>query len=296
MSLNEELEPEQPDPDDTISNVEAQLRDLQTHFEQQAAEPASEPEVTPDEDGRAEEPGGGDSTPAAERVSLLGRDFDQSEAESLVGFYDWVRSHPEQAYAIDAFMRGQAQFVVPEDRPPQQQQQQAQPEPEEDLSDLPPSVRAKLAEIDELRNAVGTVANDSMARRHAEAQAVVHLAGENFGTKYGLGADEVEELQRDAAQLNIIPSYIAQGAPWAQAVEEALDVAYWRNPKYREAHAERIASQAKKDQTRQRKAASVSGGSGSAPRTANPADTATPEGRRAAMVAAIAAAQNGNGQ
>lgn len=284
--LNPDLTPSGPTEPTTEDELEAYFA---------AAAPEGETE-TPEPEVLEERPGDGDTPPDTppDRVSVLGRDLQQVEAQSLLDFYDWVRSNPQQAMAIDAYMRGQAQFVVPDPTPPQPTAPPTSDVDEGEWDELPKPVRDKLAEIDQLKQQVGFQEQDRQMQRQALAQAAVQRGAANFAERYSLNEEELEELQRDTAALGILPGIAAQRGDMLAAVEEALDIAYWRNEKFRSRQMDAYQKQQNETQRRQRKASSVSGGSGSSPRVPDNIDTSTPEGRKAAMVAMISQAQNGN--
>jgi hypothetical protein len=235
------------------------------------------------------------------RVAVLDREFDEHDARALVEFYDWVRQNPQQAMAIDSYLRGEAQLVPQgyQQSQPQQapQQQQAPPEPEhDDLEDLDPALRDRLRRIDELEQRIQQYEQVSVQERQAQYQqqvaAAVQRGGQSAQQKYGLTEEEAQELLGEAAALNIVGPLAAQRGDPVVAVEEALEIAYWRSPKFREHALTKMAQQEAESAKRQRKASALSGGSGSVPR--NQGAPSNPTDRRSAMVNEISQALNGS--
>ncbi len=272
-------------------------------------EPPSEGE-TPDPEGAAgEQPGQdtSDTTPEpqampsgsldSEELEILGRRLGRQEAQSLVDFYDWVRANPQAAHDIDQYLQGTARIV------PQGVQQPAPPTggpgadalgdtEEDDLSEYPEGLKRRLAELDQMKTVVQSYEQDQQTQRFAVAQAAVTRGTENYQTKMGLTDEEIQELSAEAAALNVLQPIAQQRGDMLSAVEETLDIAYWRNPKFREAAFTRMQQQNSETAKRAKKAGSVSGGSGSTPRTTPP--PSTPEDRRSRMLAEIQAAMNGD--
>lgn len=285
------------DPTDFERQLEALFNDAEAS--EGNVDPAEEDEPvepdpeSPDEgDGDRADPdpeddaASGSSQPT--RVNILDREFDETDARSLVEFYDWVKANPAQAIAIDTYLRGQAQFV------PVGQEQQPAPvapaEPEPDaFEDLDPALRAKLKQIDEL---TARVAEQDQARAReyqSEVEAAVIRGTAAAATRLGLSDEEAEELKKIGAAMNVLPGLAQQkNGDLVAAVEATMDLAYWSTPKFRDQAVLKFAEQQTTERRRQAKASSLSGGSGSVPRT--PKEPSTNEGRREAMVSAIAEA------
>jgi hypothetical protein len=264
-----------------------------------------------------EPPAGGQEHPPAEgsevapppsgpqRVRVLDREFDEADAQALVEFYDWVRNNPQQAVAIDSYLRGQARLVPSDYDPAGQAQVPAGPstppaEPEPDpLDDLDPAVaevlRERLSKVDELSERLQTYEQSyeqAQARQwESQVSSAIQRGQETAATKFGLSQDEVQELMGEAAGMNIVAPLLSQRGDPNAAVDEALEIAYWRSPKFREHALTKMALQEAESAKRQRKASALSGGSGSVPRTDKTPSTSTD--RRSAMVSEIAQAVNG---
>lgn len=143
-------------------------------------------------------------------------------------------------------------------------------------------------------------------QRDAEAEqqrnvAIVNQAAEAFKTARGLTDDDVMKLRTTAARLNVVDSLLSgidplTGAPSnpdpIQAVQRALEIAYYSMPEYRNRDITNAQQQQRDEKKRKAKVGSLSGSSGSVPRT-TPAPT-TPEGNRAAMLAEVGQMMNGS--
>lgn len=282
------------DPDEFEKQLAALFEDAERDGDPEEEEEV-DPDVTDPDDGDGDQAddGADDATvshapvaSAPSQVDILGREFNEADARSLVEFYDWVKQNPAQAIAIDNYLRGQAQFV-----PVGQEPAKVQPaEPEEDpLEDVDPALRKKLAEIDELRAKVDQYDQQQQTHRANEIENAVSRGKIKAQEKYGLSEEEADELMAIGANMNVVQGIAQQkNGDFVGAVEETLDLAYWNTEKFRDQAVLRFAQQQATEQKRQKKASSISGGSGSVPRTTK--EPSTNEGRREAMVSAIAEA------
>jgi vacuolar-type H+-ATPase subunit I/STV1 len=254
--------------------------------------PADEPaegEVPDDADGveGGEDTEGDDTPPPAppaepETVRVGEREMSIQDAQALVEFSDWVRANPEKAVAIDAYLRGQAEFRPVEVEP----QAPAQPPlSEETLEDLDPAVRQRLETVDVLQQRLDALQAQQTQANQAQFQAAVQRGADNIKDKYALTDEEVQELQVIGAGMNVLPGIAQQRGDYVSAVEETLELAYWQTEKFRDAAVARYSAEQAEAEKRKRKASSISGGSGSVPR--GPKAPSTKEDRREAMVQAI---------
>lgn len=162
-------------------------------------------------------------------------------------------------------------------------------------------LRQQQEAISQLTGVVQQQYNEQAERARRDNEAVIAMAAQSFAKDHALSDDEVKQLRMIAGRMNILPTLMSgvdpiTGAPStpdpAKAVQRALEIAYFSNPEYRAKEFARQQDQAKEGQRRKAKASSLSGSSGSSPRS-TPAPT-TPESKRAAMVAEVAAMLNGS--
>lgn len=233
-----------------------------------------------------------------DQIEFLGRKLARDQAEALGQFYDWAQENPTYVQAFDAWLRGdyelvpagqQAQAPAPADSSPQEEVEQ-----EEDLSDLPASVRAKLTQFDAVQAQVERLNQAQAAEQLRVAQTAVAKGKDTYQTRMGLTDEDMVELEGAAVRLGVLPNIAAQTNDMIRAVEETLDLAYWSTPKFREAALAKQAQQNNEALKRQRKANALGSSSGSVPRTASSSNT--PQERREAMISELSKALNGGSE
>lgn len=145
--------------------------------------------------------------------------------------------------------------------------------------------------LDEQRKQLAFVSDIAVARAQEELQSRVTAGIHQFRDDKTLSDDELAEVNRVAANLNVMPSLASGIDPITgetvprdpqRAAYRALEIAYWQMPKYREQEVQRATAARAKDSRRKQKLAGVSGGSGSVPRT-----TSVPTDRRGRELAAV---------
>lgn len=162
-------------------------------------------------------------------------------------------------------------------------------------------LEAKLSNIDSTAKradeAVTQQRNQDVERQLTEA---VTSAKTKFLERHTLSAEEMDELAKDTANLNIVPG-IATRHPNdpVGAFDEALETALWALPKWREkamqAQLDSLKTTDQEVQERKRRAAAVNSGGGSVARSDVPLKNLTPADREAAFVREIADAWNNGG-
>lgn len=253
--------------------------------------------------GPATPEGAGQDAPSASAptdddvIEWEGRQLKRGEAKALVEFYDWARANPGAMQAFDAYLTGQYD-LVPKGYVPQQQQQATGPiqqvqteEVEDPYEDLPPAVRDKLSKIDEYEQRFAALDQQQQVEQLAVAQTAVQKGTANFQTKFGLTDEDIAELSETTARMGILPNIARERGDMLTAVEEALEVAYWRTPKFRDLAFQRQQTEAAEDLKRQQRASALSGASGSTPRGGT--SPSNPSDRRVAMVNEITQAMRG---
>jgi hypothetical protein len=254
------------------------------------------PDSQPDTDQEVDPDARTDEEVREQVIDLLGERLSNEEAQSLRDFYRWARQNPQHIQAFDAYLSGQAQIVPLGQQPPQspvggqsaQAGRDSQPaaDPYEDLE---PVVAERLREIDQIKERQLAWEREQQQQQFVVAQRAVGEGQTRFQQKMGLSDDEIETLAQEAAGLGMLPHMIQQTGDIVSAVEQTLETAYWRSPEWRSRELQRQVAQQQNDAKRQRKASSLSGSSGSVPRTSPEPSTAAE--RRDAMVAEIRQAQ-----
>jgi len=308
--LDNTSEPVEAEEDDDFAALVAEFESrYETVEEDEEIAPAQEEEVPSETHSAEEEPQTSPESGQQEdsRIELMGREWEREQVEGLVEFYDWMAANPQAALDIDRYARGQARIAPLEDpAAPQPQVQQVQPpEPVDDsiYDDIDPAIAAKLRKIDELsastqeiqerqQQAEQAQVQQVSQERMSQAQQAVRVGADNFATRMGLDPDTIQALQDEAAELEILPGLARQKGDFVAAVEESLEIAYWRNPKYRDQAIEARVNEQAQERKRTSKANALTGSSGSAPREAPQFDLATEDGRRKAMVADLKASLN----
>ncbi len=277
-------------------------RELESIFSDPEDLPQDQGDETPDgedgADGAGEGPSEGEQPtptpseePPADEVQILDRTYSTDDAKALVEFYDWVKSNPQQAIAIDSYLKGQATFTPVEAPGTPAQPAPAAPAVDEEIfEDLPEVVKQKLTQVDTLQQRIDALDQERAIAHQSEVQGAIARGSASFKDRYSLTDDEITELQQIGAGLNVLQGLAAQKGDLVSAVEETLEMAYWRTEKFRDVAVSKYAEQQAADTKRQAKASSLSGGSGSVPRT--PKAASTNEDRRLGMVAAITQAMS----
>ena len=169
---------------------------------------------------------------------------------------------------------------------------------EEDLDN--PAIRAVVMvaarqqeELRALREQQQELASLAAQQRYRENAEITNSAVTAFRTQHNIPEDLMDKITKQAADL--LPGEFARMTaegdfnPY-QAVTNTLANAYWLIPEARTFEFERQSANRQKALERQRRLNGVGGTSGSAPRTSPGPDLSTPEGRKAAAVAEVAAA------
>ena len=157
-----------------------------------------------------------------------------------------------------------------------------------------PAWQAAMAQMNEQNRVIAqlqAVVND---QRRAENDATRLVVERAFKDSHGLD-DKAFKAVYDHAQgfAGMMPALAARGVPANEALEQVLDAAYWSMPEMREVAYQRDAERRKADQARKAKAGSLSGSSGSVPRTAAFDLPKTEQGRRDALAKMAGQLMNG---
>ena len=170
------------------------------------------------------------------------------------------------------------------------------PIPQELLDDpeMGPVVRllqAQQADLETTKQQLAFVSDIAVSRAQEELSARVTAGIHEFRDAKHLTEEQLIEINKVAANLNVMPSLASGIDPITgetidrdpqRAAYRALEIAYWQMPQYREQELASQVSTRAKDQRRKQKLAGVMGGSGSVART-----TQIPVDRRSRELAAV---------
>lgn len=251
----------------------------------------------------------------SEKLSLT-----KEQARTLAQFDTWLAANPDMAATIAGVVQGELQ-VVPrgaggepiESRPvapaPPASPPAAQQAPDDlDLDD--PTIK-RLWDENQTTKQQLAAASEVLTRHEAAiqaqtqdtTQALVNRAVSDYATKHAMDEAQVTRLRQQAARLNIIGSLVdpfdpVTGLPRqvdpVAAVHEALDVAYWSTPEFRQQAMDTAMRSHVEGLRKKQKLTSLGGSSGSVPRTPQPPANETE--RHNAMIAEVEAAMNGSAQ
>lgn len=152
-----------------------------------------------------------------------------------------------------------------------------------------------LQHLEELQRATQTQQSIIHRQQESNTAAIVTRATRSFQQQHELSDEEINGLRNVAAKLNVVNSFMTgidpvTGAPVQpdplMAVERALEIAMYADPKLRLKELQRLSAQDNADSQRKKKLGAIAGSSGSVPRS-NPAPT-TKEERRESMVREVA--------
>ena len=216
----------------------------------------------------------------------------RARVEAYLAFDQRLQSDPELAKLLSDYVQGGGQ-------PPSQQQAPAQPDP---LSTLPEEYRddpAILAvvqlmqqqmvplteQVQRLQAITQQQYDDLAVRNQRDLTAAVDRSIAQFQAAKKLTGEEVTELRKIAADMNVADGLFNKYQDAHVATEKALELAYYSTEKFRQREFQ-VSQQAQQQATRRKQNLNALGGtSGSSPRT-TPAPVSA-EARRQAMLAEV---------
>lgn len=258
----------------------------------------SPPEPTEEEQEEEEKPpaGGGAPTEQAdafelpETLTINGQTVTRDALENIVGFQQWLAQNPQHLANIDAYVRGEAD-IAPRQAPTPKTGE------EEDDEFVDPRAAEEIAQLREQVGGLTAAQQEQAQQRMLES---LETGRQAFAEKYDLEPDAVEALTQSVAAAQVLPAFAARhpGNPGA-AFAEALEYQLWNTQSYRDAEFQKLVDQKVQEtlqanaeaNKRTAKAGSLSGSSGSVPRSDVPK---TPGDKQKAMVAEIAQAISEN--
>jgi hypothetical protein len=205
---------------------------------------------------------------------------------------DRLRTDPEFA------ARFRSVFETPQPTQPQPSPPAPAPQPDplagSYLAEDPAyqQLQSQLRQLNEVLTRHDALLNQ---QREAENVAVKNQAEAAFKQRHGLDDTQFQRVYQAANNpqyLAALQNFSARGVPLNEAFDGIFETAYWSLPEMRELELARAGEQRKADQTRKAKAGSLSGSSGSVPRTAAPPQNEAE--RRQAMTDFLAQAIGGN--
>lgn len=199
------------------------------------------------------------------KVKIGEAEYDESELQTLVEFQQWALEHNQEMTNFGAYLRGEADFTPKGQEPVKPKEGEGEGDPYSAIEDeaLRERLRAQEQELERVRL---TQSSQVTAASLQEAERAINKAYDTVRERYGLDEDQVKELANATAQSGILPGIrSAQPDPYEAAVE-ALDVTYWRDPKYRDKAVESEIVRLSAHQQRTTLAGAVGGSGGSVSR------------------------------
>lgn len=275
------------------------------------AEPTSGPS-TPDEADDSVEPEPATATtqapapgaPETEYIEIGSQRIPAEHAERVAAFWEWMNTYPQQAMEFMGYLNGEYTLTPAQEAALAEAAGEAAAKVEakpsraedEDWTFVPESVKEAVGELDGVKQKLETYDKWVQSLEYQQQQAAMEQAAqsvnmgiEQFRTDYDVSDEDLQVLRQEAASLGVADRLAQQYGDPARAVKESLEIAYLRNPAFRDRESARQQEAVRKDRERQSKLGSL-GGSGSAPVAKS--GPSTPEDRRTAMVRAIREAVN----
>jgi hypothetical protein len=152
------------------------------------------------------------------------------------------------------------------------------------------SVAPLYQQLQQLQGQVTSHAQYLAQQQQIEIAATTNRVAEQFKADHTLDTVAYNKVYDHAQSFaNVLQSFMSQGLDRQSALTRTLELAYWDMPEFREAEIARQQSQVRKDNERKAKAGSLSGSSGSLPRTQKV--PTNPQEIREAMIRDLAASQ-----
>lgn len=239
----------------------------------------------------------------------------RDELSQLAGIRDWFTENPDQVRDFMGYLTGETTLVPRGQQPAgQPEPQQQQPEPalppldEDELQYLPSTIRERLKALDTLAEQNRALIERQQQHEQFLAYQAEQQRAQQIASTYqqavstGLAAwrerhpnvsdEDLVKVRKEAADLGVASAIAQRTGDPVQGVVESLEIAWLRNPEFRERELQGLQEQAAAEAQRRRKQDAIASNAGStAPRTT--AAPSTPEERFEAMVDAIRAAQSG---
>jgi hypothetical protein len=238
----------------------------------------------------------------------------RDQAKAYAEFEAFLADNPELAEAIGGTVTGTHRFVPVDTPAPQASAPTTTPAtdfsaPPSELDMEDPVQRtvwermvATQQKLDEATAAL-TRHEQVIQRQQSDTTAsLVNRATQSYQEAHKLTDEDMDEIQRVTARLNVVPALMAPVDPITglprqvdplKALEAGFDLAHWQIPRLRDRELADVQSQTRDANKRKAKLSSLGGSSGSVPRQPNTVPT-NPQERRQAMIAEMATMLNGN--
>lgn len=300
------------DEHDAGSSPEAAADSAAESLQQPPAEPVSagehdlspDPTVAPPPSPATEEPAlaAAPSPPEAPSyVEVGGENIPQDQTHRVAAVYKWLNEYPDEAQKFVGYLQGDYEISPAQQQQEQPQQEQPQqeqwaPPAEEDWEFVPDSLRQRMGRVDQMEQRLEQYDQYFQQQQQAQAQDAIDRASSGFREAHDMTDEEFTQIRTQAGQMGIAGQLAMEhGGDMARGAQEAMEIAYLRNPAMRERENQAQMQQLAAEQQRQQRLSAIGGNGGSAPRTAPVPESG--EDRRAAMVQELAAAidnQRGN--
>lgn len=251
-----------------------------------------------------------EGTPPPATVKVGDREVPLADLEALVEFQGWAAANPDKMQAFGSYLNGDAEFVL---RKKEEEAKAAEEAAKIDWDTVDPQIKAawdqqqaQLAEVkqnlDQLQNPIQQWQQSQIEEVQRQANDSIAQATKLVTDKFALDLtpQEVDELHKLTADLNILPGLRASIANPVEAVATALEMAVFRTDKYRAKIVDaQVVTQRANDKRQLAGTVTGSGGSERAGVESSAGDTSeadrklTPEQRQRAMAAEIAEYQKG---
>ena len=221
-------------------------------------------------------------------ITFQGNTYSQTEADEIFNVYRWAQSlTPGQVQAIDAALTGQ--FVTANEPEPEpspevssESDEYLDPKAETEIAAL----NQRIAELDEKQQ---TQAMQAQEAQIAEAEAGITLGETQFRDKWGLSVEETSQLEEQVVRMGIFPQMVQQADSYAEATENAFEIAFWNHPELRQRATQFFAAEqsdvAREKEARKTRAGAVSASGGTMPRTEP--EPSTYDQRQKAMISEL---------
>lgn len=233
----------------------------------------------------------------------------REEATNWAQFQQYLRDNPVVAARLQTALEAEEAAATTPPTPPAAETPPTREIPEGiDLDD--PAIAAlwnqHTATLDHIARLEATVqAHDQYVTNTSQQQmeTLLNQARVTFKEKHSLTEAEMQKVYDVTGRLQVLPALLSPVDPVTgtprqidplSAMGEAFELARWNIPELREREMQLKVDEQKTDTKRKQKLSSLGGSSGSTPRTVP--EPKTQAERREAMIAAVAAAQSGEGE
>lgn len=243
-------------------------------------------------------------------------EYTPQDMERIFGSVSWLNQlTPLQVAFIDGVLSGQIN-VDPSQIPglpgfnqQDQSSQSSESQPSYQSADpdddnyVDPAIKAELdalrSQVEQTQLSQQQIAEQAYQRQHEQVMAQIDAGVQAFQQAWQLSDPDRDELLNSAVTAQVIQTF-SQSLPPEQAIQKALEHAYWNTPKFRDQYVQQqVALNQQQQVTNQQRISKVSAltsSGGSVDRNPPPTTNLSKPDRQKAMAAEIAAYQNGTDQ